>query len=548
MLSDIEIAHAAKLKPIEQLAHEIGLTDAEFDPYGRDKAKVKLAADKKPHGKLILVTATSGMPAGSGKTTTSIALAQGLMKIGKKSCLALREPSLGPCFGMKGGAAGGGYSQVLPMESINLHFTGDFHAITAANNLLAAIIDNCRFRGEHDIKEVTWKRVLDVNDRQLRFIVTGLGGSVNGVPAETGFDISVASELMAVFCLAKDEADLRERIDRMVVAVKRDGSPLTVREIGCTGALMALLLEAVRPNLVQTIEGGPAFIHGGPFANIAHGCNSVAATKAAMTIGDYAITEGGFGSELGAEKFFDIKCRTAGLAPSAAVLVTSLRALHWHGGVPLPEIGKTNPEALKNGLCNLDHHVKNLQAFGPNVVVSLNHFANDDEAEIEIVRARCLELGARFAICDGFAKGGDGAIELAKEVAAACEGEPKPLNYVYPEDAPILDKLQAVITRCYGGKGFTLSAKAAKDLKQIQEMGYGNLPICVAKTPLSLSHDPKKLGAPKDFTIPVDRMILNAGAGFVVITTGSVLRMPGLPKVPNAFKIDVVDGQITGLS
>ena len=548
MLSDIEIAHAAKLKPIEQLAHEIGLSDAEFDPYGRDKAKVKLDPSKKPHGKLILVTATSGMPAGSGKTTTSIALAQGLMKLGKKSCLALREPSLGPCFGMKGGAAGGGYSQVLPMESINLHFTGDFHAITAANNLLAAIIDNCRYRGEHDIKEVTWKRVLDVNDRQLRFIVTGLGGSVNGVPAETGFDISVASELMAVFCLAKDEADLRARIDRMVVAIKRDGTPLTVKEIGCTGALMALLLEAQRPNLVQTIEGGPAFIHGGPFANIAHGCNSVAATKAAMTIGDYAITEAGFGSELGAEKFYDIKCRSAGLSPSAAVLVTSLRALHWHGGVPLPEIGKTDPEALKKGLCNLDHHVKNLQAFGPEVVVALNHFANDDEAEVEIVRQRCKELGARFAISDGFAKGGDGALDLAREVIAACEGDPKPLNYAYDEDAPILDKLQAVITRCYGAKDFKLSAKAAKDLKQIQEMGFGNLPICIAKTPLSLSHDPKLLGAPKGFTIPVERLILNAGAGFVVITTGSILRMPGLPKVPNAFKIDVVDGQITGLS
>ena len=548
MLSDIEIAHAAKLKPIEQLAHEIGLSDEEFDPYGRDKAKVKLDPSKKPHGKLILVTATSGMPAGSGKTTTSIALAQGLMKLGKKSCLALREPSLGPCFGMKGGAAGGGYSQVLPMESINLHFTGDFHAITAANNLLAAIIDNCRYRGEHDIKEVTWKRVLDVNDRQLRFIVTGLGGSVNGVPAETGFDISVASELMAVFCLAKDEADLRVRIDRMVVAIKRDGTPLTVKEIGCTGALMALLLEAQRPNLVQTIEGGPAFIHGGPFANIAHGCNSVAATKAALTIGDYAITEAGFGSELGAEKFYDIKCRSAGLKPSAAVLVTSLRALHWHGGVPLPEIGKTDPEALKKGLCNLDHHVKNLQAFGPEVVVALNHFANDDEAEVEIVRQRCAELGARFAISDGFAKGGDGALDLAREVIAACEGDPKPLNYAYDEDAPILEKLQTVITRCYGAKDFKLSTKAAKDLKQIEEMGFGKLPICIAKTPLSLSHDPKLLGAPKGFTIPVERLILNAGAGFVVITTGSILRMPGLPKVPNAFKIDVVNGQITGLS
>ncbi|MDL2059315.1 formate--tetrahydrofolate ligase [Mesosutterella sp. AGMB02718] len=548
MLSDIEIAHAAKLKPIEQLAHEIGLTDEEFEPYGRDKAKVKLSPERKPHGKLILVTATSGMPAGSGKTTTSIALAQGLRRIGKKSCLALREPSLGPCFGMKGGAAGGGYSQVLPMESINLHFTGDFHAITAANNLLAAIIDNCRFRGEHDIKEVTWKRVLDVNDRQLRFIVTGLGGSANGVPAETGFDITVASELMAVFCLAKDEEDLRARIDRMVVATKRDGSALTVKEIGCTGALMALLLEAVKPNLVQTIEGGPAFIHGGPFANIAHGCNSVAATKAALTIGDYAITEAGFGSELGGEKFFDIKCRSAGLRPNATVIVTSTRALHWHGGVPLADIAQPNIEALKKGLCNLDHHVRNMQGFGPNVVVALNHFANDDEAEIEVIRRRCEELGARFAVSDGFARGGAGAEELARQVVEACEGDPRPIKFAYEEDAPILDKLQAVITRCYGAKDFSLSPKAVKDLKQIESLGFGRLPICIAKTPLSLSHDPKLLGAPKGFTIPVERLILNAGAGFVVITTGSILRMPGLPKVPNAFKIDVKDGQIVGLS
>ena len=548
MLSDIEIAHQAKLKPIEQLAHEIGLTDAEFDPYGRDKAKVKFAPGRKPHGKLILVTATSGMPAGSGKTTTSIALAQGICRLGSKACLALREPSLGPCFGMKGGAAGGGYSQVLPMDSINLHFTGDFHAITAANNLLAAIIDNCRFRGEHDIKEVTWKRVLDVNDRHLRFIVSGLGGSANGIPAETGFDITVASELMAVLCLAKDEDDLRERINRLVVAIKRDGTALTCGEIGCTGSLMALLLEATKPNLVQTIEGGPAFIHGGPFANIAHGCNSVAATNAALTVGDYAITEAGFGSELGAEKFFDIKCRAAGLKPSATVLVTSLRALHWHGGVALPEIGATNPDALRAGLCNLDHHILNMKAFGPNVVVSLNHFANDSEEEIEIVRARCSELGVRFAICDGFAKGGAGAEALAREVIAACEGEPKPLNYCYEPDAPLLDKIQAVVTRCYGADGFKLSAKAEKDLAQIEAMGFGKLPVCIAKTPLSLTHDPKRLGAPKGFTVPVERLILNAGAGFVVVTTGSILRMPGLPKVPNAFKIDVKDGRITGLS
>lgn len=548
MLSDIEIAHSVKLKPIEQLAHEIGLTDAEFEPYGRDKAKVHLNPERKPHGKLILVTATSGMPAGSGKTTTSIALAQGLRKIGKNSCLALREPSLGPCFGMKGGAAGGGYSQVLPMESINLHFTGDFHAITSANNLLAAVLDNCRYRDQLNIKEITWKRVLDMNDRHLRFIVTGLGGSANGIPAETGFDITVASELMAVLCLAKSEDDLRARINKLVVATKKDGTPLTCGEVGCTGALMALLLEATKPNLVQTIEGGPTFIHGGPFANIAHGCNSVAATEAALTVGDYAITEAGFGSELGAEKFFDIKCRSADLHPSATVLVTSLRALHWHGGVPLAEIGETNPEALKKGLCNLDHHIRNMQAFGPNVVVALNHFANDDEAEVEIVRSRVKEFGARFAISDGFAKGGEGTMDLAREVVAACEGDPKPINFAYEADAPILDKIQSVVTRCYGADGFDLSEKAKKDLKQIEEWGFGRLPVCIAKTPLSLTHDAKRLGAPKGFRIPVERLILNAGAGFVVVTTGSILRMPGLPKAPNAFKIDVKNGQITGLS
>lgn len=548
MLSDIEIAQAAKLKRIDDLAHEWGLEDAEFEPYGRDKAKVTLKPCRKAAGKLILVTATSGMPAGSGKTTTSIALAQGMNRLGKKAVLALREPSLGPVFGMKGGAAGGGYSQVLPMESINLHFTGDFHAITAANNLLAALIDNARHQGQVDLKEVIWKRVLDVNDRQLRNIVDGLGGPANGIPTETGFDITAASELMAVICLAAGEEDLRARIDRLVVGIKRDGTAYTCKELGATGALMALLLEAVKPNLVQTLEGTPAFVHGGPFANIAHGCNSVAATKAALTLGEFAITEAGFGSDLGAEKFYDIKCRAAGLTPSAAVLVTSLRALHWHGGVALPEIGKPNMEALKEGLCNLEAHIDNLKAFGPAVVVSVNHFAGDDEAELKVLFDCAKAKGVRIALCDGFALGGKGAEDLAREVLAACEGDPNPLNYAYPEDADVVTKTKMVAERVYGAAGITLSDAAKKDLKRITDLGFDKLPVCIAKTPFSLTADPKKLGAPKGVTLPVARLILNAGAGFVVVTTGSIMRMPGLPKVPAALQIDVKDGKITGLA
>lgn len=548
MLSDIEIAQAAKLKRIDDLAHEWGLEDAEFEPYGRDKAKVTLKPCRKAAGKLILVTATSGMPAGSGKTTTSIALAQGMNRLGKKAVLALREPSLGPVFGMKGGAAGGGYSQVLPMESINLHFTGDFHAITAANNLLAALIDNARHQGQVDLKAVIWKRVLDVNDRQLRNIVDGLGGPANGIPTETGFDITAASELMAVICLAAGEEDLRARIDRLVVGIKRDGTAYTCKELGATGALMALLLEAVKPNLVQTLEGTPAFVHGGPFANIAHGCNSVAATKAALTLGEFAITEAGFGSDLGAEKFYDIKCRAAGLTPSAAVLVTSLRALHWHGGVALPEIGKPNMEALKEGLCNLEAHIDNLKAFGPAVVVSVNHFAGDDEAELKVLFDCAKAKGVRIALSDGFALGGKGAEDLAREVLAACEGDPKPLNYAYPEDADVVTKTKMVAERVYGAAGITLSDAAKKDLKRITDLGFDKLPVCIAKTPFSLTADPKKLGAPKGFTLPVARLILNAGAGFVVVTTGSIMRMPGLPKVPAALQIDVKDGKITGLA
>ena len=548
MKSDIEIAQEAKLIRIDELAHSAGLSDEEFEPYGRDKAKVSLSPERKPHGKLILVTATSGMPAGSGKTTTSIALTQGLKHLGEKAVVALREPSLGPCFGMKGGAAGGGYSQVLPMESINLHFTGDFHAITAANNLLAAMIDNARHQGQVNLKTVIWRRVLDVNDRMLRNIVTGLGGPANGIPTETGFDITVASELMAVLCLATDLDDLRARIDRLVVGIKRDGSAFTCKELGATGALMALLLEAMKPNLVQTLEGNLAFVHGGPFANIAHGCNSVVATKAAMTLGDWAITEAGFGSDLGAEKFINIKCRAAGLTPSAVVLVTSTKALKWHGLVPLPDIGKPNVEALKKGLCNLDAHIDNLKHFGPEIVVSLNHFATDTDEEIEIIRQRCAEKGVRFAVCDGFIKGGEGAIELARAVMEAAAGEPKPLNFSYEADDDVVTKIEKLAVNVYGAKDIELSAAAQKDLKQIRELGFDKLPVCVAKTPYSLSHEPTWLGAPKGFTLPVQRLILNAGAGFVVATTGAIMRMPGLPKQPAALHIDVVNGKIVGLS
>lgn len=548
MLSDIEIAQSAKLKRIDDLAHEWGLEDSEFEPYGWDKAKLTLNPERKANAKLILVTATSGMPAGSGKTTTSIALAQALNRLGKKAVLALREPSLGPVFGMKGGAAGGGYSQVLPMESVNLHFTGDFHAITAANNLIAALVDNARHQRQIDLKEVTWRRVLDVNDRQLRNIVTGLGGSANGTPSEAGFDITAASELMAVLCLATDLDDLRARIDRLVLGIKRDGTPFTCKELGATGAVMALMLDAMKPNLVQTLEGTPALVHGGPFANIAHGCNSVVATLAAMKLGEFAITEAGFGSDLGAEKFYDIKCRHAGLHPAAVVLVTSLKALKWHGGVALPEIGKPNMEALKKGLVNLDAHVANLKAFGPEIVVSMNHFYNDPEDEIAVLRARCEELGVRFAISDGFAKGGEGAEDVAKQVLEAAAASTGELHFTVEDDDPIAVKVEKIAKRVYGAGSVSFSEAAKKDLKTLTDMGFGNLPVCIAKTPFSLTADPKALGAPKGFDLPVQRVILNAGAGFAVVTTGAIMRMPGLPKAPAAMVIDVKDGKITGLA
>lgn len=547
MLSDIEIAQSTKLIDINDLARGAGLSDAEFEPYGRDKAKVELDSSRQMKGRLILVTATSGMPAGSGKTTTSIALAQGMKKIGKNAVLALREPSLGPVFGMKGGAAGGGYSQVLPMEAINLHFTGDLHAITAANNLLAALLDNARHQGQVELKEIFWRRVMDCNDRMLRNIVSGLGGSANGIPTEAGFDITAASELMAILCLATDMEDLRARLDRIVLGIKRDGEAYTVKELGATGSLLVLLKDAMKPNLVQSIEGNLAFVHGGPFANIAHGCNSVVATKAALTLGDYAVTEAGFGSDLGAEKFFNIKCRAAGLKPAAVVLVTSTKALKWHGGVALPEIGKPNVDALKKGIVNLEAHLKNLANFGLNVVVSLNHFHTDTDEEIEVIRARVLELGFRFAVCDGFALGGEGAKELAQQVVEAAE-DVRELVHTYAEDLDVVAKIEAIAQKVYGAADVSLSDAARKDLKRLVELGFDKLPVCVAKTPFSLTADPKKFGAPTGFTLPVQRLILNAGAGFVVATTGAIMRMPGLPKAPAAMNMDVKNGLITGLA
>lgn len=556
MKTDIEIARETKLNKIEDIAEKLGVPRDEVQNYGRYIAKVPIhLIDKKEMDKhnLILVSAITPNKAGVGKTTVSIGLSLGLNKIGKKAVVALREPSLGPCFGMKGGAAGGGYSQVLPMENINLHFTGDFHAVTSAHNMITALLDNYIYQNRNScegLKEVKWKRVLDVNDRSLRNIVSGLGGSANGIPTETGFDITAASEIMAILCLATDIDDLKRRVGNILLGYTYDGKPFTVNDMGIAGAITVLLKDALLPNLVQTTENTPAFIHGGPFANIAHGCNSVAATRAAMTIADWAITEAGFGSDLGAEKFYDIKCRMNNLQPAATILVTSLRALKWHGGVPLPEIGKENMDALINGLPNLKAHIASLKRFGQQVVVSLNHFANDNEEEIDVVRKECLAAGVRFAISDGFAKGGEGALDVAREVMAAVKEGSKPLNYAYSLDESIEEKIQDVNTKVYGGQDVSYSSAALKDLAKIKalNMGFEKLPICIAKTPFSMSHDPDLKGAPHGFTLPVQRVILNAGAGFLVVTTGAIIRMPGLPKKPAAYTIDVVGGKITGLS
>ena len=551
MPTDLEIAQAAQPKRIQEIAEKAGIPEGAISPYGQYIAKVdpmQLGVGSEMRAKLILVTAINPTPAGEGKTTTTVGLADGMRKLGKNVLVALREPSLGPVFGMKGGAAGGGYSQVLPMEAINLHFTGDFHAITSANNLLAALIDNARHQGQVELKEIFWRRVMDVNDRMLRNIVTGLGGSANGIPTEAGFDITAASELMAVLCLATDLDDLRARIDRIVVGTRRDGSAVTVQELGVGGALVALLKDAINPNLVQTLEGNPALIHGGPFANIAHGCNSVRATKLALKLADYTITEAGFGSDLGAEKFFDIKCRCAGLKPDCTVLVATIRALKYNGGVAKPDLTKENVEALEKGIVNLGVHIDNLKKFGVPVVVAINHFYTDTEAEIAVVKKYCEDHGAKVAFSDVFLKGGDGGIELANAVVETIESTRSEYKPLYDEKLSIKEKLDVIAKEIYRADGVNYTAKADKAIKEIESLGLDRVPVCVAKTQYSLSDDPTKLGRPEHFSISVSDVRASAGAGFVVVYTGDVMTMPGLPKVPAADNIDVdADGRITGL-
>jgi formate--tetrahydrofolate ligase len=557
MASDIEIAQAATMDKITDIAKAAGIEDKYLEQYGNYMAKVdniallKDYADK-PNGKLILVTAITPTPAGEGKTTTSVGLADGLHKLGKNVMVALREPSLGPVFGVKGGAAGGGYAQVVPMENINLHFTGDFHAIGAANNLLAAMLDNHIQQGNAlgiNPKSITWKRAVDMNDRQLRHVVDGLGGQAQGVPREDGFQITVASEIMAVFCLATDLDDLKARLGRIVVAYTYEGKPVTAADLKAVGAMTALLKDAIKPNLVQTLEHTPAFVHGGPFANIAHGCNSIIATTTALKLADYVVTEAGFGADLGAEKFLDLKCRFAGIQPSCVVIVATVRALKMHGGLPKNDLNHEDLAALEAGLPNLLQHVSNIQnVFKLPVVVAINAFPTDTAAELKLVEDKCKELGVNAVLAEHWAKGGEGAIKLAEEVVARCD-EPSQMEYAYDfEGTTIMDKLNAIATKIYHADGVDLVEKAPKQLKQLEEAGFGSLPICMAKTQYSFSDDPTKLGAPKDFRISVRNLNVSAGAGFIVALTGDIMTMPGLPKVPSAEKIDVdSDGKITGL-
>ena len=554
-LSDIEIAQACRLRKITEIARIAGIEDQYLEQYGNYKAKVdpsllKELADR-PDGKLILVTAITPTPAGEGKTTTSVGLTDGLRRIGKNAVVALREPSLGPVFGIKGGAAGGGYAQVVPMEDINLHFTGDFHAIGAANNLLAAMLDNHIQQGNSlgiDPKAITWKRAVDMNDRQLRHIVDGLGGRMQGVPREDGFEITVASEIMAVLCLASDLMDLKARLARIVVGYTYGGKPVTAHDLKAEGAMTALLKDAIKPNLVQTLEGPPAFVHGGPFANIAHGCNSVMATRLALKLSDYTVTEAGFAADLGAEKFVDIKCRMANLHPSAIVVVATVRALKYHGGVPKTELGAENLEALEKGLPNLLQHVSNVKnVWGVPCVVAVNRFPTDTEAELQLVEAKCRELGVNVALSEVWGKGGEGGMALAEEVVRLCE-EPNNFSFTYELDQPIEKKLEDICKRIYHADGVELDGNAKKQLKQITELGFDKLPICMAKTQYSFSDDPALLGAPKGFTVTVRNLKVASGAGFIVALTGDIMTMPGLPKVPAAERIDVDEnGVISGL-
>ncbi len=551
--TDIEIAQETKLIPINEIAASLGIPDEAVENYGRYKAKIDIGALKglPEKAKLILVTAITPTPAGEGKTTTSVGLADGLRKIGKKTVVALREPSLGPVFGVKGGAAGGGYAQVVPMEDINLHFTGDFHAIGAANNLLAAMLDNHIQQGNSlgiDPKAITWKRAVDMNDRQLRHIVDGLGGKAQGVPREDGFDITVASEIMAVLCLAADLKDLKARLARIIVGYTYDGKPVTAHDLKAEGAMAALLKDAIKPNLVQTLEGTPAFVHGGPFANIAHGCNSVTATHTALKLADYVVTEAGFAADLGAEKFLDIKCRLSDLHPDAVVIVATVRALKYHGGVPKSELSAENLDALEKGLPNLLQHVGNIKdVFGLPCVVAINAFPTDTEAELKLVEARCLELGVNVALSEVWEKGGKGGIALAEEVVRLCD-QPNDFRFAYPLDISIEEKLETICRRIYHADGVLLEAGAKKQAQQLTELGFDRLPICMAKTQHSFSDNAALLGAPKGFTVTVRNLKVSAGAGFIVALTGDIMTMPGLPKVPAAEKIDVDEnGRITGL-
>ena len=552
-LSDIEIAQSCKMRPIGEIAAAAGIDTDLLEPYGKYKAKLPLTVGAgNPDGKLILVTAITPTPAGEGKTTTTIGLADGLKRIGKKVMVALREPSLGPVFGVKGGAAGGGYAQVVPMEDINLHFTGDFHAIGAANNLLAAMLDNHIQQGNAlgvDVRRITWKRCVDMNDRQLRFITDGLGGKANGVPREDGFDITVASEIMAVFCLATSIADLKERLSRIIVGYTYDDQPVTAGDLKAVGALTALLKDAICPNLVQTLEGTPALVHGGPFANIAHGCNSVTATKMALRLADYAVTEAGFGADLGAEKFLDIKCRMAGLTPSAVVIVATVRALKMHGGLPKTALAAEDLEALKKGLPNLLRHIRNIQeVYHLPCVVAVNRFPTDTDAEIDCILAECKKLGVNTVLSNVWAEGGAGGEELAREVVRLCEEEKGDFTFCYEDDLSLADKIGAVVKKVYGGDGVNFLPAAKKQLQRLEELGFGRCPVCIAKTQYSFSDDAAKLGAPEGFTVTVRQVKVSAGAGFVVALTGDILTMPGLPKSPAAERIDVDDaGRITGL-
>lgn len=554
MKTDIEIARSIALEPIEKIAAKVAIPTDHLEHYGKYLAKVDLSELQAGHrsGKLILVTAITATKAGIGKTTVSIGLALGMNRLGHKAVVALREPSLGPCFGMKGGAAGGGYAQVLPMEKINLHFTGDFHAITSAHNMITALLDNYIYQNRNTDKglsEVLWKRVLDVNDRSLRSIVTGLGGQVNGIPAESGFDITPASEIMAILCLSTSLEDLRRRIENILLGYTKQGEPFTVRDLGVAGAITVLLLDAIKPNLAQTTEHTPAFIHGGPFANIAHGCNSILATRMALAHSDYTITEAGFGADLGAEKFYNIKCRTAGLQPALTVLVATLGGLKMHGGVDEKDLKTQNIEGVRHGLANLDRHIKNLKSFGQTVVVAFNRFATDTEEEIALVREHCHAAGVGFAVNTAFGEGGAGAEELARLVVETIEQKPsQPLQFTYPLTASIEEKATAIAQRIYGARSIHFSAKAQRQLERIERHGWSKFPVCIAKTQYSFSDDPTAYGSVRDFDLEVRDVVINTGAEMIVLVLGALVRMPGLPRVPQAEKIDFIDGHIEGLS